>query len=165
MGIKPRPIEPGDLRWIHALNRQHEVELSPLGMSSLADLVSRASYGRVVDHQAAFLLAFDQAAAHNSANFLWFRERLTHFLYVDRVAVAHQSRGRGYARALYEDLFAFAGCVGSQSIVCEVNTDPPNPASDAFHAALGFEEAGRAHLTDRRKSVVYLRKRLPAGPA
>jgi predicted GNAT superfamily acetyltransferase len=30
--------------------------------------------------------------------------------------------------------------------VCEVNAEPPNPASDAFHAAMGFAEVGSATL-------------------
>ena len=164
MGVGPRPIERSDLAWIHALNRQHEVELSPLAMPSLADLVNLATYGRVIGNQAAFLLAFDQAAAHDSANFLWFRKRLARFVYVDRIAVAQAHRGRGHARALYEDLFTFAHTNGSQAVVCEVNTEPPNPGSEAFHAALGFEEIGRAHLPDQRKSVVYLKKQLRTGP-
>jgi predicted GNAT superfamily acetyltransferase len=41
-------------------------------------------------------------------------------------------------------------------VCCEVNSDPPNPLSDAFHAALGFREVGRAFLPDRGKSVRYL---------
>jgi predicted GNAT superfamily acetyltransferase len=37
--------------------------------------------------------------------------------------------------------------------MCEVNATPPNPASDAFHARLGFEEIGAAHL--KKKTVWY----------
>ena len=39
---------------------------------------------------------------------------------------------------------------------CEVNCDPPNPVSDAFHAALGFREIGRARIVERSKTVRYL---------
>ncbi|TIP69850.1 MAG: GNAT family N-acetyltransferase, partial [Mesorhizobium sp.] len=71
-------------------------------------------------------------------NFLWFRERYPRFVYVDRVVVAGEARGRGHARRLYEDLFDHALRAGQTIVTCEVNAEPPNPASDAFHAALGF---------------------------
>jgi predicted GNAT superfamily acetyltransferase len=38
----------------------------------------------------------------------------------------------------------------------EAPRSPPNPGSDAFHAALGFREVGRAFLADRGKAVRYL---------
>jgi uncharacterized protein len=41
-----------------------------------------------------------------------------------------------------------------------VNSDPPNPASDAFHAALGFEVVGEAAIHDGAKTVRYLARRL-----
>ena len=45
---------------------------------------------------------------------------------------------------------------GHARVVCEVNSDPPNPASDAFHAALGFAEVGQAVLATQGKVVRYL---------
>jgi predicted GNAT superfamily acetyltransferase len=65
------------------------------------------------------------------------------------------ARGRGYARRLYDDLFDRAGEAGHAIVGCEVNSDPPNPASDAFHAALGFAEVGRAKIPNG-KTVRYL---------
>ena len=41
---------------------------------------------------------------YDSPNYLWFRARYPRFVYVDRMAVAEASRGRGYARRLYADL-------------------------------------------------------------
>jgi predicted GNAT superfamily acetyltransferase len=45
-------------------------------------------------------------------------------------------------------------------VVCEVNSEPPNPASDAFHAAMGFTEVGRATIHQGRKTVRYLTREL-----
>ncbi len=42
-------------------------------------------------------------------------------------------------------------CIG-----CEINADPPNPASDAFHARFGFRNIGSAALVDRHKTVRYM---------
>ena len=53
-----------------------------------------------------------------------------------------------------------AGRAGHDQIVCEVNSEPPDPASDAFHTALGFREIGRATIHDGRKAVRYFRRAL-----
>ncbi len=152
-----RSIREDDLAWLHALNEVHAVELSSMSRERFAELIRRAAYAKAIDDQAAFLLAFDQDAAYDSPNFLWFRKHLPHFLYVDRVAVAATHRRKGLAAVLYKDLFTAALELGQEQIVCEVNADPPNPASDAFHAAFGFEVMGEAVLEDRGKSVRYLR--------
>ena len=104
----------------------------------------------------AFLLAFDQDAPYDNPNFRWFGARYSRFVYVDRIVVASSARGRGLARMLYRDLFAEASRAGHSRIVCEVNCRPPNPGSDAFHAALGFAEVGVADIHDGRKTVRYL---------
>ena len=60
------------------------------------------------------------------------------------------------ARLLYADLIAHAGATGHENLVCEVNCEPPNPASDAFNAAVGFTEVGRAAIHRGSKVVRYL---------
>ncbi len=57
---------------------------------------------------------------------------------------------------LYEDLLQHAQRAGFDLVVCEVNCVPSNPGSDAFHAALGFVEVGRADLIGRNEVVRYL---------
>lgn len=153
------PIETEDLAWVLPLNRAHETELSPLTEAGLGDLIASAAYARQAD-RGAFLIAFDEGAAYESPNFLWHRERFDRFLYVDRIAVAPTHRRRGLAAKLYEDLFAFAAESGSPRVVCEVNSDPPNPASDAFHERMGFVEVGVAFLADRGKTVRYFSREL-----
>lgn len=156
----PRDIEEADLDWVLALNRTHQVELSPLSRTELTELLGKAAYGRMIDDEAAFLIAFDRDADYGSPNFIWFKERLSRFVYVDRIAVSGKQRGRGLARILYEDLFRHAAGDGHEVIVCEVNSEPPNPASDAFHEALGFNEIGNARLLERGKTVRYLSRAL-----
>ena len=143
-----------------ALNNAHAVELSWLEPEKLAHLVAQAFVARRVGVADALLLTFDQAADYDSVNYLWFCERYPAFVYVDRVVVADSARGRGLARALYDDLFAAAKAAGHARIVCEVNSDPPNPASDRFHAALGFVTVGTAAIHGGKKTVTYLERRL-----
>ncbi|NNG03130.1 MAG: GNAT family N-acetyltransferase [Inquilinus sp.] len=151
-----RPFRDSDLSWALGLNAELEAELSPLSGERLLVLVERAFLARVIGPDRALLIAFDQDADYDSPNFLWFRARYPRFVYVDRIAVAAPARGSGLARTLYQDLFRAAGDAGHGEIVCEVNIDPPNPASDAFHASLGFAEVGRAELGNN-KQVRYLR--------
>ena len=61
---------------------------------------------------------------------------------------------------LYRELFDRARAAGHDRIVCEVNLDPPNPGSDAFHAKMGFAEVGRAELEPGGKLVRYYEKLL-----
>jgi len=149
-----------DLERILALNNAHAVELSWLEPARLSALIERAFFVRGIGDAEAFLLAFDQDARYDSPNFLWFRDRYDRFVYVDRIVVASAARGRGYARRLYGELFAEARGKGHVRVVCEVNSNPPNPASDAFHATLGFGEVGTAVLAGGAKTVRYLERPL-----
>ncbi len=149
-------VEPAVL----ALNNAHAAELSWLEPERLSVLIGEAFLARRIGAVDAFLLTFDQDAAYDSPNFLWFRDRYPRFVYVDRIAVAPSARGRGLARRLYLDLFEHVTRAGHDLVVCEVNSEPPNPASDAFHAALGFAEVGRASIHGGAKSVRYFARRM-----
>jgi len=142
-----------------ALNNANAAELSLLDAASFSHLVGQAFLARRIGWDA-LLIAFDQTADYTSPNFLWFRARLPRFVYVDRVVVAERARGRGHARRLYEALFAAAMSAGHDVVACEVNSDPPNPASDAFHAALGFVAVGEASVYGGQRSVRYYQRSL-----
>jgi hypothetical protein len=61
--------------------------------------------------------------------------------------------------AACEDPPIYSSKLAGQPIVlsfCGINTDPPNPASGAFHAAFKFEEVGRSTIHQGSKSVRYL---------
>ena len=45
-----------------------------------------------------------------------------------------------------------------RSLVCEVNVEPPNPRSMAFHARQGFDEVGRLLTTDGRYVALLQRR-------
>jgi predicted GNAT superfamily acetyltransferase len=148
-----------DERAMLALNNEHREETSELNAAELhANIVQGFHVGLRDDGRDAFLIAFDQDAISASPNFQWFKSRYKRFIYIDRVIVAPHKRGRGLARALYADLFAAAVQAGQSLVGCEVNVEPPNPISDAFHEALGFVEVGRAALFGGDKVVRYLVK-------
>ena len=142
-----------------ALNNAHQVETSPLDADRLGRMLGRAFRVEQVGDGHAFLIAFDQDADYDSPNFQWFRARFQDFVYVDRVVTAPEHRGRGLAAGLYRRLFEHALRAGQQRVTCEVNVEPPNPGSDAFHARMGFSEIGRTGAGGG-KTVRFLERRL-----
>jgi predicted GNAT superfamily acetyltransferase len=143
-----------------ALNNAHAMELSWLEPDGLAHLADQAFAAWRIGDLDAVLIAVDQDARYDSPNFLWHKALFGRFVYVDRVVVAGHARGRGLAKRLYAALFEAARAAGHDRVVCEVNADPPNPASDAFHAALGFEMVGMGEVYNGAKTVTYLAKTL-----
>jgi len=83
-------------------------------------------------------------SAYPSDNYGWFEEQFAHQLYVDRIAVGRSARGLGVGRVLYEEALRMAADLGEERVTAEVNEDPPNPESMAFHVKLGFR-----HLLSR----------------
>ncbi len=151
-----KPFEPAIL----ALNNRYAEELSWLEPGELSHLVAQAFHAPMIGDLEAFLIAFDQDADYDSPNFLWFKARYLRFVYVDRILVAPEARGRGHARSLYDDLFERGKRAGHDVVVCEVNSDPPNPVSEAFHAALGFSPVGEAVIHGGKKAVRYFARPL-----
>lgn len=152
-------LSPAAEQQILALNAAHEQETSPLDKAALHRLISGSWHlglaGR--DGQDGFLIALDETHPdYTSPNYLWFKARYPRFVYIDRVIIAPAARGQGVARALYDAMFQRATAEGVPLIGCEVNSHPPNPASDAFHAALGFACIGEAALPGGVKQVRYL---------
>ena len=148
-----------------ALNNDHAIELSPLTLAEFDQLIRESFYAAMINEGDALIIAFDQSSRYDHTNFLWFRayfekERHDKFVYVDRVVTSAGARGKGYARTLYMDLFEHAKAAGHDRVVCEVNLDPPNPVSDAFHASLDFSEVGRAVIHNGAKTVRYLLRHL-----
>ena len=56
--------------------------------------------------------------------------------------VTHAFQRAGLGDALYHDLKSHAERRGIRRLVCEVDAEPLNAASDAFHARRGFVEMG-----------------------
>lgn len=147
--MRIRPATTADFDAILALNEESVAVLSPLSRERLAQLQGEAAVRRVVEADGAvvaFLLAFREGAAYDSPNYRWFASRYERFLYVDRVVVASAARGRGAGALLYRDVFEFAATHSLGLVTCEYDVEPPNPASERFHARFGFREVGRQRL-------------------
>jgi uncharacterized protein len=143
------------------LNNANAQETSTLDEAGLNSLLDMAFYARGMDRGAtAFLIALEHSAAYENPNFTWFKTSRGSFVYIDRIIVSVPARGQGIARALYEDLLAAAKRGGHDRVVCEVNIEPPNPVSESFHLAMGFEAIGQATIHNGMKTVRYFEKKL-----
>jgi uncharacterized protein len=151
-----RDATPGDHEAILRLNALWERVTSPLDEVALAVLHAQAAYHRVVEAGstiAAFLLALGPGAAYESPNYRWFDATHSEFLYIDRIVVSSDFHRAGLGGALYDDLLAFARSQGTHRLVCEVDIDPPNVPSDAFHRRRGFVEVGTQWVGGGKKRV------------
>ena len=104
-------------------------------------------------------MAFGRDAACDGEEFLAFRAAIAEpYVYIDQVAVLQDARGSGVGTALYEVLEQTAAEQGTQVLCCEINSDPPNPESMAFHTKMGFDMVGTLATRDGRR--VELRQKL-----
>jgi hypothetical protein len=160
--VSIRPVQPEDLPAVLALNSEAAPAVSLLNMETLRRLTAHATLAWVAIVEGAiagYLIGFSCTAPYDGEEFGWFRSQGEAFLYVDQIAVGKARRGRGTGTAFYSALQAWAMRHGWPSLTCEVNLEPPNPGSLAFHLRHGFREIGRLRTADGRH-VVLLRKEL-----
>lgn len=162
-----RAATESDFDDILGLNDREVEKTSPMDRERLVRLVHMSAYCKVAaaqDQVVAFLIAIREQAPYESENYRWFAGRLETFLYIDRIVVAQEYAGRGVGSRLYDDLFAFARSQGVETVTCEYNLDPPNPASRAFHDKFGFKELGTQWLAGGSKRVSLQAARIEAQP-
>ncbi len=160
MTARLRDLLPADHADVLALNERHVDLTSPLDGPRLAELVAWADRALVLDVDGAFagfVLTYVRGSAYDGENFAWFAERYPDLAYLDRVVVHEDFRRRGLASLLYDDVEA--GC-GRPLLALEVNLDPPNEPSLAFHRARGYVEVGQRESGGHRVSMLV--KRLDA---
>jgi predicted GNAT superfamily acetyltransferase len=155
-----RELTRADWPAVLALNEASVRELSPLDEARLGYILALAHRSLVVEQGgelAAFAIAIGPGTAYDSANYRWFAERYERFLYLDRIAVAAAHRRRRLGARLYDAMEDAARPFAQ--MVCDVNVQPRNDASLAFHAARGYEDVGRLVHGDV-KTVALMRKEL-----
>lgn len=145
MSTRLRAVDTADVPALAALNDAAVPAVNALGADGLAAHVPECDLAVVADGDdgpLGFLLALAPGSGYASENYRWFSEHVPGSLYVDRVVVAPDAHGQGVGRLLYGAVDARARELGLGQVTCEVNLDPPNPGSLAFHARLGFEQVG-----------------------
>lgn len=135
--------------------------LSPLTQDDLIHILGLAKYARQIGNGDGALIAYAHDVEYpDHWNLKWLRSRIKNFFYIDRVIIDETAHGKGYGRALYNDLAGFARNAGYEALACEVNTVPDNPASHRFHLSMGFTPIGEQTFKDGVKAVRYYVKDL-----
>ncbi len=157
-----RPYRATDLDALVAVNDGASPAVPITPRDGLAALVAMSTVAVVVEsggEPAGFVLGMPPDLAYESENYLYFsvraRELGRSFVYVDRIVLLPALQSRGLGPRLYDAVFEEARRVGAAEVLCEVNVEPPNPGSLAFHTRLGFVEVGRQE-THGGENVVAL---------
>ncbi|WP_159994726.1 GNAT family N-acetyltransferase [Roseomonas sp. 18066] len=159
-GFTLRPVAPAEQPALLALNNRHDGPVNALTPEAFAGLCADAFLAiGAWDADGALLglmVALGDAGPVHGPNHGWIRAHHPEAVYIDRIVVEPAAQGQGLGRALYGALAAAALDQGKTALGCEVNLDPPNPESLAFHARLGFAPAGEARDPRNGKLVRYL---------
>ena len=148
MTLTIRHLRADDLARVAGLNNAAVPAVPFTIAEDLASLIALSdhAFGAVDDETRelhGFLIGFDPGSDYASENYRFFEERGTDSLYVDRIVVDEVRRGQRIGRLLYDHAFRLARAAGRSEVTCEVNVEPPNPRSLAFHTRIGFVEVGR----------------------
>jgi predicted GNAT superfamily acetyltransferase len=142
-----RPVESLDVDRILEINQANVPEVGSVDAERMAYLVDESPIALVVDVDGeivGFCLVLPADSDYDSVNYRWFTERFDDFLYLDRVAFTAEAQGRGLGTLLYAEVDRLMVERGEAShLALEVNVEPPNEPSLAFHARRGFVEVGQ----------------------
>jgi uncharacterized protein len=160
--VQLRPMTDADTDAVLSLNASSIDATGPLDrdrLEALRAMAVRADVAEVDGWVAGFALVLGPGADYDSANYAWFRERYgAEFLYLDRVVVSAMNRRRGIGGRIYDAAEHDAAAYGR--LTCEVNAEPPNDASLAFHTRRGYVEAGRLTHDSGKVTAMFV-KELP----
>jgi predicted GNAT superfamily acetyltransferase len=156
-----RPLRETDVADVLTLNEAEVVALSPMDERRLHELRASADRFDVLDVDGAFagfVVTFGPGTAYDSDNYRWFADRHDRFYYLDRIVLHADFRRRGLGGFVYGEIERAAAPYGR--LCLEVNLEPRNDASLAFHAGRGYAEVGR--LGDEQHLCSMLEKPLQA---
>lgn len=106
-----------------------------------------------------YLMSFPRESAYDDTEINELRRRLTEpFCYIGQIVIAPQFRRQRIGHAFYRRIEDHAERRGARILCCDVNTEPPNAASFAFHRRLGFVEIGRS-LAGNGLPIAFLVRR------
>lgn len=141
-----RDVQPEDLRALHAINEANVPEVGEVDDDRLRLLVELSAIALLVQvgrDIAGFCLVLPLGTGYQSVNYRWFGDRYDDVMYLDRVAFDARFQRRGLGTLLYDEVERRLAADGCPALALEVNAEPPNPPSLAFHDRRGYVEVGR----------------------
>ena len=145
-GVTIRDMIEADLPQVMAINEANVPEVGDIDLEQLRFIVSESAARLVVEADGAiagFCLVLAPGSAYDSINYAWFMERYPTDWYLDRVAFDAATQGKGLGSQLYAEVERRLTAAAATGLTLEVNIDPPNEPSLAFHNKHGFVEVGQ----------------------
>ena len=155
-----RPAHNQDFERVLAINEAGRPGVSPLTLAELTLICAGESHCHVAEREPeviGYVITYTDTDRYEGEEFNWFKHNFARFLYIDQIAIARSARGAGVGAQVYRFLEQRAHKQALTSLVCEVNLEPPNPVSLAFHTRERFVEAGTLATSDGR--TVSLRRK------
>ena len=162
--VSLRPLTASDIPRIVELNDAASPAVpitSPQEMAELLDLAGFTFAAVDGDEVQGFLIGMTPGSSYASENYRFFDQRGKEYLYIDRIVIDQTVRGAGIGRTLYTAVFDLARAQGRTEVDCEVNIQPPNPQSLAFHARMGFQRVGEQETKGGTVEVALLAAPVP----
>jgi hypothetical protein len=151
-----RPITESDIPDVLRLNADHVELLSPMDEPRLRQLLRWTASADIIHcdgRTAGFVLVFGPGQDYDSPNYRWFASTYgALFAYLDRIVVDDAFRRRGLATAAYDELESRATPFGRLAL--EVNVEPANEPSLAFHRQRGYREVTRLGSREHRVGLM-----------
>ena len=136
--ITIRAMTASDIEVVWAINQENVPAVGEETVEVLADLLSMSLFSLVAEADnvvVGFCMILGPQTQYRSPNYLYFCERYSDFIYLDRVAVTSAFQGLGLGAAMYREVERLSG---STLFALEVNTKPRNEGSLRFHTREGF---------------------------
>ena len=144
-----------DFETILRLNEEEVQYTAPMDLELLENIFESSDFCHVAEINkkvVAFVLALREGTTYDSVNYKWFSEHYEKFLYVDRIVVSGEHKGKKIGSMLYEKTLEY-GKTSGVLMVAEINIEPPNLTSLKFHKKFGFSEVGQLSSDDKHKIV------------
>ncbi len=136
------PTVSSDLEQIRKMNEAALPAVNSIPIEEFHHFLKVADYFKslfIGDNLVGYLIALQPGRDYNSVNYKFFESNYGSFVYVDRVVIDANFHGLGFGKAFYNDLVQFTK-TRAPIITCEVNINPPNEGSMAFHRGFGFKQ-------------------------
>ena len=156
------PLSPNDVPMMWEINEQGLPGTGQVTQEEMATLLelSEVSLGAYQDGKlTGFVLCLLPNTEYGSLNYAWFNQRYDQFIYVDRIAVAKDSRNSGIGTLLYQQVFDYA-TQHNIPVTAEVSLKPSNEGSDRFHLRHGFVTVGELDRGDKAVTM-YIKDKKP----
>lgn len=155
-----RTVNKADLSTVLKLNEKAIPAVNKINERDLEWFLEKAEVfivGEVNMEIVGFMIVLSPGLDYESLNYKYFIGNYKSFSYVDRIVIDSDYQHKGHGSTFYKYLELQTS---APVICCEINIEPLNEQSIAFHAHNNFKEVARQVTEDGNKMVSLQIKKL-----